>query len=72
MKAILVLRTALLIFAFVGVTACEQEQDGPAERAGERIDQAVEQTKDQVSDTVEKAGEKIEEAGDTIRDKTDQ
>lgn len=52
--------------------ACDQSQDGPAERTGERVDEALEQTEDSVSDTIDSAGEKIEEAGDTVRDKTQQ
>lgn len=49
--------------------ACEQE--GPAERAGKRLDQAVENSKDALNDAVDRAGEEIEEAGDAIREKTD-
>ena len=40
---------------FIALPGCEQQ--GPAERAGESIDNAVEET-----------GEKIEEAGDAIKD----
>jgi uncharacterized protein YjbJ (UPF0337 family) len=49
---------ASLFILALGVSSCEKE--GPAERAGEKID-----------DTVEKAGEKIEEAGDKIKEKTE-
>ncbi|HBP89623.1 MAG: hypothetical protein KC592_14405 [Nitrospira sp.] len=41
--------------SLLGVMACEQE--GPAERAGERVDESM-----------EKAGEKMEEAGENIQD----
>ena len=41
------------------LAACESE--GPAEKAGERIDEAVEST-----------GEKLEEAGDTAREKVEE
>lgn len=44
---------------FLGITGCEQE--GPAEQAGEEIDEAAEQ-----------AQEAVEEAGDEIEQKTDQ
>jgi len=40
-----------------GIFACEQE--GPAEKVGEKIDEAVEE-----------AGEAVEEAGDKVREKT--
>lgn len=42
-----------------GLAGCDQ-QDGPAERLGEKID-----------DTVEQVGDKVEDAADTIEDKTD-
>lgn len=42
----------------LGLAGCEKE--GPAEKAGKEIDQAVEDV-----------GEAIEEAGDEIRDETD-
>lgn len=48
---------AAATMAFV-LTGCDQ--DGPAEQAGEKIDNAV-----------EKAGDKIEEAGDKVQDSVD-
>lgn len=48
----------LLFSLALGVAACEQE--GPAERAGEEIDEAV-----------EKAGDKMEEAADKVEEATD-
>lgn len=63
-----------------GVLAgCEQE--GPAEKAGERIDEAVEQTQDAIDDagqqgTMERMGEKLdqsmEEAGEAVEDAGDE
>ena len=50
------LATALLAGVFL--VGCERE--GPAERAGEQIDESLEQ-----------AGKKIEQAGEAIRDKAD-
>jgi hypothetical protein len=43
---------------FVALPGCEQ-QKGPAENAGETIDNAV-----------EGAGQKVEEAGDSVQDAT--
>ena len=73
------LSVALVCGALAG---CEQE--GPAEKAGERIDEAVEQTRDAIDDSgqqgtmermgekldegVEEAGEAMEEAGDEMED----
>lgn len=47
-----------LLTLLVGGIACEQE--GPAERAGEKIDQ-----------TIEEAGDKLEEAADKAEEATD-
>ena len=52
-------RLLLLLWSVsLGFVACENE--GPAERAGEKIDEAVEEAGDQV----EKAADKVEEATD--------
>jgi hypothetical protein len=51
----LVISVAIVI-ALAGVAACQRE--GPAERAGKQIDQAVEKA----GDKVERAGEKIQDA----------
>lgn len=48
---------ALALLFSVGVIACHK---GPAEKAGEKIDNAT-----------EKMGDKLEEAGDKIKEKTD-
>lgn len=48
--------SGVLLLALVG---CERDE-GPAEEAGEEIDQAI-----------ESAGEKMEEAGDKLRERTD-
>jgi hypothetical protein len=48
-------RGALCAVAFAGLMACEQE--GPAERLGEQVDESAEQ-----------AGEAAEELGDEARD----
>ena len=59
MKLVEIVSTALVMGAlFVALPGCEQ-QKGPAENAGETIDQAV-----------EGAGQKMEEAGDSVQDAT--
>jgi uncharacterized protein YjbJ (UPF0337 family) len=63
LKKLSVLSISLLIAA--GLLACEQK--GPAEKAGEKIDQTVEQAKEKIEDAtkpegpMEKAGKKIDE-----------
>ena len=55
-------KLTLLLFAMAlvagGLTACERE--GPAERVGEKIDEAVEDA----GDEIEEAGEKVEDAAE--------
>ncbi|MBF0255019.1 MAG: hypothetical protein HQL47_00865 [Gammaproteobacteria bacterium] len=56
MKAVHLIASSILLAAFFAViTGCSEP--GPAEKAGERIDNAV-----------EKAGIQIEQAGDNLRD----
>jgi len=62
---VLVLFSCMIIVSF---TACKKE--GPAERAGEKIDRAVEKTGDEIKESTEKAGDKIEEAGDKVKEST--
>jgi len=59
--------TLALLFAF-GLSACEK---GPAEAAGERMDNAAENAGDRIEDATDNAGDRLETAGDRIEDKTD-
>lgn len=58
----------LALLMAVGLAACEK---GPAEKAGEKIDNAAETLGDKIESATDKAGDKLEEAGDKIEDKTD-
>jgi hyperosmotically inducible protein len=58
-----------LVFG-VAFTACETE--GPAEQAGEKIDQAVEDASEKIENATESAGEKIEEATDSAGEKLEE
>ncbi|MDW7774155.1 MAG: hypothetical protein SCH71_14810 [Desulfobulbaceae bacterium] len=67
---ILVLLCGLAFLAFF--SACKEQ--GPAERAGERIDESVEMTQekmeelgDAIEEQAEEAGERIEEAGEEMQ-----
>ena len=53
----------------MGLVACDKQ--GPAERAGEKMDNAAERAGDKIENATDKAGEKMEDAGDRIEDKTD-
>ena len=48
--------------AIAGLAACQKEE-GPAERAGKAMDNAVQKAGDQI----EKAGEKIQDAADEAK-----
>ena len=68
-KILLPLCCAASLMLFV---ACENE--GPAEKAGEKVDEAIEETQEkmedageQVKDAVEEGGEKLEEAGEKMQ-----
>lgn len=64
----LILVTAIA-FMTIGVTACQEK--GPAEKAGEEIDNAAENLGDKVEDATDEAGDKLEEAGDKVEDATE-
>ncbi len=60
MKAML---SILLILSSLILIGCA-EQDGPVERAGESVDEGIENSRDAISDTIEDAGDEIEDATD--------
>lgn len=47
-------------------TACEDQ--GPAEEAGEEIDEAAEMTKEKMEEAGEEVGEAVEEGGEKLED----
>ena len=66
----------LLVAALAAGSLCGCKQEGPAETAGKKIDQAVERTGDtltkageEVGKAVEQTGDALEKAGDKIEDK---
>ena len=68
-KALIFLFCGMALFTF---TACESE--GPAEKTGERIDEAVEETQegieeagDALEEAAEETGEELEEAGEDLQ-----
>lgn len=58
----------LTLIMALGLAACDK---GPAEEAGEKMDNAAENMGDRVEDATDDAGDKLEAAGDRIEDKTD-
>ena len=68
----------LVCFNVLGLGSCKRGEEGPAEKAGKQIDQAIEnaakkleETREQVSEQAaeaqKKLGEKIEETGKSIK-----
>lgn len=67
------LAMTLLLAGLSLVTACDEK--GPAERAGEDVDEAMEDLKDKFDGdkgALEKAGEKVDEAVDDAGDKIEE
>jgi predicted small lipoprotein YifL len=58
----------VLILSISVYTACESK--GPAEKTGEKIDQAVEKTTDKAKEVTDAGKEKAEEAGKEIKKST--
>lgn len=59
-----------LMSSILGLAACKQE--GPAEKAGEKVDKTVEQAEKKIDQATEQAGKKIEKAGDALSEKSKQ
>ena len=70
--------TILAALAVVVTTGCEQQQPGPAEKAGKQIDQAVEKAGQKTAaaaakvekyteEKVKEAGQAIEKAGEKLQ-----
>ena len=57
-----------LLAAVLGLNACKQE--GPAEKAGQKVDQAVEQAGKTIDQAAEQAGKKIDQAGENLSGKS--
>ncbi|WP_322522287.1 hypothetical protein SR882_05260 [Guyparkeria halophila] len=61
---------ALMMALGLTVAGCSEEQ-GPAEKAGEQIDQTMEEAGDEVEEATDEMGGKAEEAGDKMEEETD-
>jgi hyperosmotically inducible periplasmic protein len=55
------------VLAFLGIGAIGCEQEGPAEKTGEKIDEAAEQAGEKAEELKEETGEKLEEAGEKMQ-----
>lgn len=68
MKFRTTLGAAVALTALLAVLAGCQKQEGPAEKAGQKIDKAVEKTGEKINETKEKVGDSLEKAGEKIQD----
>ncbi|KYF68642.1 hypothetical protein [Sorangium cellulosum] len=55
----------------VGCGGSKPQPEGPAENAGEAVDDAARDVKDEAKDAAESTGDAAEDVGDKIEDKTD-
>ncbi|MGD9950890.1 MAG: BON domain-containing protein [Desulfobulbus sp.] len=62
------LLAVLVLASVLGLAACKQE--GQAEKAGKKIDQAVDQAGKKIDQATDEASKKMEQAGDTVSDKS--
>ncbi len=73
---------ALVVTSLLGLAACHSDPEGTAERAGKKIDAALEKAGQKIEsaadkalkkagDGIEKAGDKIEDAADEVEKKID-
>lgn len=62
-KALVVFCCGFFLFAFTG---CESE--GPAEKAGEKVDKLMSQTKEKVEEAGKAVQESVEEAGEEVHE----
>jgi len=68
MKFKMTMGAAVALTALLAALSGCQKQEGPAETAGKKIDQAVEKSGEKIEEAKEKLGEKIEKAGEDLQD----
>ena len=68
MKFKMTMGAAVVMTALLAALSGCQKQEGPAEKAGQKVDKAVEKAGEKIDKTAGKVGEKIEETGEKIKD----
>lgn len=61
---------ALMMALGLTLAGCSDDQ-GPAEEAGEQVDETMEETGDEVEEATDEMGGEAEEAGDEVEEETD-
>lgn len=54
----------------LGLAACEEE--GPAEEAGENVDQTMEEAGENVDESMDETGEAVEDMGENVEEAADE
>jgi hypothetical protein len=60
--------SAVVMTALIAALSGCQKSEGPAEKAGQKIDKAVENAGEKIDQTTEKLGQKVEKAGENMQD----
>ncbi|MET0067727.1 MAG: hypothetical protein ABW076_15390 [Candidatus Thiodiazotropha sp.] len=66
-----ILSLASILIVSLPLVACNKSEEGPAEKAGKKIDQGISEAREAIKDSTETVGEKIEEAGKAIQEKSE-
>ncbi|MFP4638967.1 MAG: hypothetical protein ACLFMY_00850 [Guyparkeria sp.] len=61
---------ALMMATGLTIAGCGEEE-GPAEEAGEQIDETMEESGDAAEETTDEIGGEVEEGGDEVEEETD-
>ena len=70
MRQSLLLASVLSALSLLACAGNEKRADGPAEQAGEKVDNAAVDVKEGAEKATERTGEAVEEAGDKVKEKT--
>ena len=65
MKTVITLLSAIALAAALGCS--KQQEEGPAERFGKQVDEAVHEAEEYTGEKMEQAGEAIEHAGEDMQ-----
>lgn len=66
------LALAGIFTAAMALVGCSEEEQGPAEEAGEQIDEAAEDLEGDAGEAAEETGDAVEETADSVEEATDQ
>jgi hypothetical protein len=65
MKTVITFLSAIVLAAALGCS--KQEEEGPAERFGKQVDEAVHEAEEYTGEKMEEVGETIEHAGEDMQ-----